>query len=123
MVAGHSLGGVAASSVAGGSDRRVRGLLLWASFPNGSIAGEADLEVTSISGSEDGLSTPAKVRASADDLTAGTELVEVEGATHAFFGDYGTQSGDGTATVSRTDAQRQIQAASIALLDRVDALP
>lgn len=66
---------------------------------------------------------PAKVRPSADDLPAGTELVEVAGATHAFFGDYDTQSGDGTATVSRDDAQRQIQAASIALLDRVDALP
>ncbi len=37
-VGGHSLGGVVASSVAGSDDPRVGGLLLWASYPNSSIA-------------------------------------------------------------------------------------
>lgn len=120
-VGGHSLGGVAASSAAGGGDDRIAGLLLWASFPNGSIASRSGLDVTSVSGSEDGLATPAKIEASAADLPAGTEFVVVEGATHAYFGDYGTQSGDGTATISRADAQGQIQVASLALLERLDS--
>jgi hypothetical protein len=119
-VGGHSLGGVAASSAAGGSDVRIAGLLLWASFPNGSIASREGLDVTSVSGSEDGLATPAKIEASAEDLPPDTEFVVVDGATHAHFGDYGTQSGDGTATISRADAQDQIRAASLTLLERID---
>jgi pimeloyl-ACP methyl ester carboxylesterase len=119
-VGGHSLGGVAASSAAGGSDARIAGLLLWASFPNGSIASREGIDVTSVSGSEDGLATPAKIEASAENLPPDTEFVVVEGATHAYFGDYGTQSGDGTATISRADAQDQIRAASLALLERID---
>ena len=36
---------------------------------------------------------------------------------HSYFGDYGEQPGDGTPTVSRAEAQRQIVAATVALLD------
>jgi hypothetical protein len=119
VVAGHSLGGVAAASVAGDEDDRVLGLLLWASFPNSSLAEVTDLEVTSVSASLDGLSTPAKIADSAVDLPPDTTFVEVDGANHAQFGDYGTQEGDGTATISRAEAQRQIQAASLDLLERL----
>jgi hypothetical protein len=120
VVGGHSLGGVAAASVAGSSDE-VDGLLLWASFPNGSIADREDLEVTSISGSEDGLSTPADIDATAPRLPEDTEYVEIDGANHAQFGDYGAQSGDGEATIDPQDASEQIVDASLALLQRVDA--
>ena len=122
-VGGHSLGGVVASSVAGGTDPRVQGLLLWASYPASSIAEATALQVTSIFGSNDGLATPAKIEASKDDLPPDTQYVEIPGGTHAFFGDYGEQSGDGVASISRQDAQRQIQDASLALLERVEAAP
>ena len=120
VVAGHSLGGVVASSVAGGTDRRIRGLLLWASYPNGSIAGSEALRVMSVSASQDALATPEKIRNSKPDLPPGSEFVEVEGAVHAFFGDYGEQSGDGTPTISRSAAQEQIRAASLGLVEEVD---
>jgi hypothetical protein len=120
VVAGHSLGGVAASSVAGGDDERVAGLLLWASFPNSSLAEVGGLEASSVSGSRDGLSTPAKIDDSAADLPPGTTFVEVAGANHAQFGDYGSQRGDGTATIPRAEAQGLIQAASLELLQRVE---
>ena len=123
VVGGHSLGGVVASSVAGGTDSRVRGLLLWASYPSSSIADRTALQVTSISGSNDGLATVAKVDDAKRLLPPDTEYVVIPGGTHAFFGDYGEQSGDGTAAVSRDVAQRQIQDASLALLQRVDAAP
>lgn len=47
----------------------------------------------------------------------------VEGGIHAFFGDYGDQSGDGTPTIARADAQAQIQKATIALLASLTPKP
>jgi len=120
VVGGHSLGGVVAAAYAGGGHTGVRGLLLWASYPNGSIAGATSLAVTSVSAGNDGLATPAKIEASKPDLPAGTVFVVVAGAVHADFGDYGTQRGDGTPTVGRAQAQAEIVAASRALLERVD---
>jgi len=119
-VGGHSLGGVAASSFAAAHDDEVAGLLLHASYPLGDMA-DADLVVASVSGSEDGLTTPADVDASRADLPAATTFTEVDGAVHAFFADYGPQPGDGTPTVPREEAQAEIVAASLALLDEVAA--
>ncbi len=116
-VGGHSLGGVAASSFAERPDA-VDGLVLWASYPLGSLAGRDDLTVTSVSGTEDGLSTPEDIDASRADLPPTTTFVAVEGAVHAFFGDYGTQPGDGTPTVDRDVAQDQIVDATVGALAR-----
>ena len=123
-VGGHSLGGVVASKVAGGDDPRVRGLLLWASYPNSSIADRTQLQVTSISGSKDALATPAKIDAAKSKLPPDTRYVVIDGGIHSFFGDYGLQSGDGTPSITRDEAQAQIRAASLDLLRRVeDASP
>ena len=64
--------------------------------------GKEDLPVLSLGGARDGLSTPAKITAARHLLPADAELVEIPGAVHAQFGDYGTQPGDGTPTA--TDA-------------------
>lgn len=114
-VAGHSLGGVAASSFAGSHTDTVKGLVLWASFPLGSLA-DTSLKVASISGTNDGLATPADIDASKVDLPGSTVFTPVSGSVHAFFGDYGPQPGDGTPAVSREEAQRQIVAATVALM-------
>lgn len=119
-VGGHSLGGVAAGSFAGRLPTPVVGLLFWASYPLGSLA-DRDLVVASVSGTRDGLTTPADVEASRADLPPSSTFVAVEGAVHAFFGDYGEQSGDGTPTVSRAEAQDQIVTASVALMEAVAA--
>ncbi|MEO5610525.1 MAG: alpha/beta hydrolase [Ornithinibacter sp.] len=116
-VGGHSLGGVAASSFAQRPDA-VDGLVFWASYPLGSLAGREDLTVTSVSGTRDGLSTPMDIDASRADLPSTATFVAVEGAVHAFFGDYGEQSGDGTPTVSREVAQGEIVAATVDALAR-----
>ena len=114
-VGGHSLGGVAASSYAGSHTDAVRGLVLWASYPIGSLA-QSGLRVASVSGSADGLATPADIEASRVDLPGDTAYTVVEGGVHAFFGDYGEQPGDGTPGVSREDAQRQIVDATVTLI-------
>ncbi len=119
-VGGHSLGGVAASSYAADHPDQVDGLLLWASYPLDPLTGRDDLRVTSVSGTRDGLATPADIDASRADLPATASFVAVEGAVHAFFGDYGTQTGDGSPTISRREAQEAIADASIELVSAPD---
>jgi pimeloyl-ACP methyl ester carboxylesterase len=121
VVAGHSLGGTVAAAYAGAGHERVVGLVLWASYPARSIAGAAGLRALSVSASNDGLATPAKITASRPDLPPGTTFVEVVGAVHADFGDYGPQQGDGVPTISHEEAQRRIVAATLAFLRTVDA--
>ncbi|GAB2818564.1 hypothetical protein GCM10027022_05750 [Alpinimonas psychrophila] len=72
-----------------------------------------NVKVLSISGSKDGLSTPAKVKASKPTLPATASYLEVEGGVHAFFGDYGPQDGDGKPAISHEQARAQISAASV----------
>ena len=121
VIAGHSLGGTVAAGFASRTDRdEIAGLLLWASFPASDIASSTDLDVLSISGANDGLATPAKIEASRVDLPPETEFVEIAGALHAYFGDYGSQDGDGQAGVDREVAQAQIIAATLRQLQRIE---
>ncbi len=105
-VGGHSLGGVRACQLAQDAD----GLLLLGSYCANDLS-RTDVDVLSVSGSRDGLSTPAKVAAARDRLPSSAVTTEVQGANHADFGAYGDQPGDGTATISRADARAQISAA------------
>jgi len=117
-VGGHSLGGVSASSFAL-HNAEIKGLVLYASYPVESLRGRTGLSVLSVSGSSDGLSTPAKIDASRQLLAADTEFAAVRGGVHAFFGDYGNQPGDGEPAVSRVSAQQQIAAATVSFLGRL----
>ncbi|MET3904124.1 alpha/beta hydrolase [Paenarthrobacter sp. 4246] len=118
-VGGHSLGGVSASSFAL-SNQDVDGLLLYASYPLDSMRDRTGLKILSISGSEDGFSTPGKINASRELLPRDAAFVEVRGGNHAFFGDYGPQPGDGEPTVGRDVAQERIAAATTAFLAGID---
>ena len=104
-VGGHSLGGVRACQLAADADA----LVLFGSYCSVDVSSD-DPAVLSISGSEDGLSTPAKVDAARKLLPADAELVQIAGASHASFGDYGPQSGDGTPTISDDDMHAEVSA-------------
>ena len=125
VVGGHSLGGVVATTVADDADSDSRapvvGLLLYASYPASDVSASLAARVESISGSRDGLATPAKIRAARPDLPADTGYTVVDGAVHAFFGDYGPQPGDGTPTISHGRARSEISRASVAFVDGLDA--
>jgi Alpha/beta hydrolase family len=113
-VGGHSLGGTTAASLAD-QDERVKGLVLFASYPADNLV-RTDLKAVSISGAADGFTTPADIEASKGKLPPNTSYVVINGAVHSSFGDYGEQSGDGIATGDRSAAQTEITRAALALL-------
>jgi hypothetical protein len=119
-IAGHSLGGAMAANYIDSGATPVEGLALWASYPasSDSLADNA-IDVTSISGTLDGLSDPTKIEASRSLLPADTVYVPIEGGNHGQFGYYGLQGGDNTASISREEQQAQIVAATLALLKKI----
>ncbi|CAH0132685.1 alpha/beta hydrolase [Microbacterium sp. Bi128] len=102
-VGGHSLGGVRACQLAGDADA----LVLFASYCATDLSASG-LPVLSLSGSADGLSTPQKIADAATLLPADTAFVEIPGASHASFGAYGPQAGDGTPTADPAEVDRII---------------
>lgn len=118
-VGGHSLGGAMSARFAARNPGAVDGLVLWASYPAGGDD-VADLTVTSIYGTRDGVATQEEIEASGALLPSDTEWVAIEGGNHAQFGWYGPQGGDNVATVSMEEQQAQIVAATLALLGQLD---
>lgn len=109
VVGGHSVGGTVAASFAD-DEPKVSGLLLLASWPARSMERQ-DLAVLSVTGSADGLATPADIEDTRHRLPQGATFHVVEGAVHADFGDYGEQSGDGERGVDKPTAQEDIRGA------------
>ena len=122
LVGGHSLGGVRACQYVadqaddadldapGSSTAPIVGLVFFGSYCAADIS-DSPVAVLSIAGENDGLSTSDKIEGASDLLPASTEFVEIAGANHASFGDYGVQPGDGTATADDADVRDAITAA------------
>ena len=103
LVGGHSLGGVRACQLADDAD----GLALFASYCATDLS-DSGMPVISVSGSEDGLSTPQKIADARHLLPGDAQMHEIDGASHASFGDYGPQPGDGTPTISDEEMREQL---------------
>lgn len=117
-VGGHSMGGVKACMYAESGE--VDALVLLASYCSGDgLADRTDLDALSVSGTQDGLATPEKIDASLRDLPASTTVVRIDGASHAQFGDYGLQPGDGTPTITDEEAREQITEVLVPFLEGV----
>ncbi len=114
LVGGHSLGGVRACQLAPDAD----GLVLFGSYCANDLSATG-LPVLSISGAEDGLSTPEKIQDARGMLPADAAFVEIAGAAHASFGDYGPQAGDGTPAIDGADMTAEITASVAELLPRL----
>lgn len=97
-VGGHSLGGVRACLYAG-SDPSVHGLVLFGSYCVNDLS-KSELWAVSVSGENDGLSTPDSILKYQANLPVSTAMVEIPGANHAAFGNYGVQPGDGESSIS-----------------------
>ena len=120
-IGGHSLGGAMAARYVHQHPGTVDGLVLWAAHPaEGNDLSGFDLDAVSIYGTRDELATPQTIDASRSLLPPRTAWVPIEGGNHAQFGWYGSQRGDGEATISREAQQRVVIEATVALLEEID---
>ncbi len=117
-IGGHSLGGSMAARFAETHPGAVQGLALWASYPASSDdLSNSGLYIVSTFGAQDGLATGGKIEASRPLLPADTTWVKISGGNHAQFGWYGDQAGDNPASISRSDQQAQVVAATLGMLE------
>lgn len=90
IMSGHSLGGAFASSFASENQKIVDGLILLGAY----IYGDFPIEKTAtIYGENDEIMSK---------LQYNTNVFEIKGGNHAYFGYYGEQKGDGVATISKS---------------------
>ncbi|MGM0606418.1 MAG: alpha/beta hydrolase [Halobacteriota archaeon] len=123
MVGGHSLGGAAACRYAADPDAELEGLVLHGSYCDVDIADRSTatgepLPVLSVLGTADGVIDRDAERAGRSNLPPGATIVEIEGLTHAQFGAYGEQSGDGDPSIDDETARDRIVDALVAFVDR-----
>ncbi|MGN6271712.1 MAG: alpha/beta hydrolase [Protaetiibacter sp.] len=114
-VGGHSLGGVRACMYATDPANVVTALALFGSYCAVDLSGSG-LPVLSLVGENDRLSTPAEIADAAHLLPADAAVETIPGASHAQFGDYGLQPGDGPQQADDAAVRDAITDAMIALL-------
>lgn len=103
-ISGHSLGGAMACEYAAEHESDLAGIILFAAYPTKST----DLDTLLIYGSEDGVLNMGRVESAADLVSGRYEEIVIEGGNHAQFGNYGEQSGDGQAAISREEQQDKV---------------
>ena len=116
IVGGHSLGGSVACMDVFNNPNNFDGLFLLAAYSVNDLA-EVDIPVISMTGSEDQILDQTKFNDNKVNLPSELEVTthaelnmgstvgatiyyKVDGGNHAQFGNYGAQSGDGTATIT-----------------------
>lgn len=104
ILAGHSLGGVAAASYAAVHADAVAGVVLLASYPNEELKG---MPFLSIYGDRDSVLNREAYEKSRAFWPEDAEELVIPGGNHAQFGDYGPQHGDGEAAITMDEQQTQ----------------
>ena len=104
VIAGHSMGGVAAADYLSRHEGEFDAIVFIASYPSVDLTGFQG-KVLSIAGSVDRVLNREQYASARKKLPSGAQELVIEGGNHANFGDYGKQSGDGEATIAREDQQ------------------
>ena len=102
-IGGHSLGGAIASEYASAHSDKLSGIIVFASFPSKAI--DENLFEISIYGSNDQVLNRDKVESGKSYAPSRFYEYVIEGGNHAQFGNYGSQNGDGAATISAEEQQ------------------
>ena len=117
-IAGHSMGGVSATTYASNHLNEIDGVILLGSYPSSSTdLSDTALNVLSLYAEFDGLSTEEKIFDKAENLPSNTSYIEIIGGNHAQFGMYGEQSGDLEATISVLEQQNKMIEATLEFLN------
>ena len=98
-IGGHSLGGAMGASYVSKHPDAFEGLVLLGAYSTADLS-HTELQILSVYGSEDGVMNREKYRSCLVNLPADYREVVLEGGCHAYFGMYGHQNGDGTASLS-----------------------
>ena len=101
-IGGHSLGGSMAATHLSENPENYEGLVLLASYSTSDIS-DCGIDVLSVYGSEDKVLNKEKYNEYLSCLPKNFTEIIIEGGCHAYFGMYGEQEGDGTASVSNRE--------------------
>ena len=116
ILSGHSMGGMIAASYCA-EHENVDGAALLAAYPIKKIPdGKA---VLSVYGTEDKVLNSEAYKKAAELFPKDFTEVVIEGGNHARFGNYGEQSGDGKATISSEEQQKQTANAVIKFAETI----
>ncbi|MBC1484470.1 alpha/beta hydrolase [Listeria sp. FSL L7-1509] len=117
VIGGHSLGGVMSARFAHENEEEIQGVFFLASYPDekGSLK-NAPFPVLSITATNDQVLNKESYNENKKYLPKDTTFVSIDGGNHAQFGSYGTQHGDGKATISGEAQTEQVANAMIAWL-------
>lgn len=102
ILSGHSMGGIAAAKYACDHDN-VDGVVLLSSYPTSQLPESTAL--LSIYGTEDNVLELKAYEESKKYFPSNSTEVVLDGGNHSQFGNYGDQTGDGTATISGEEQQ------------------
>ncbi|MCR5079702.1 MAG: alpha/beta hydrolase [Bacilli bacterium] len=111
---GHSLGGTTLSMYLSGAPSPYKGIIFLASYPSKAI--DSYFNVISIYGSNDKVLNKEEYEKNKANFPSNYKEVVIEGGNHGYFGNYGEQKGDGEASISRNEQQRQTKDAIVPLL-------
>ena len=104
-LAGHSMGGAMIANYAAKTSNQVDGLFMLAAYPTENLTA-AEYPILFIYGSNDGVVNRDKLATGLTLTPASAVNYEIPGGNHAYFGDYGEQKNDGTATISHEQQQK-----------------
>ena len=117
-IAGHSLGGVAATQFAFERPDVIDALALYAAYPQEQHnLSDSQLPVLSLAGEVDQVLNWEKYEQTKALLPSTTRFELLEGANHSQFGDYGPQDGDGVASLTPDEQWSRAVEMSLALFD------
>ena len=101
-IGGHSLGGAMAASYLANHIEDYEGLILLGPYSTADIS-DTDINVLSVFGSEDKVMNRDKYEDNKSNLPSDFTEFVIDGGCHAYFGMYGPQDGDGTATITNEE--------------------
>ena len=113
-LSGHSLGGAMAAGYVADHAEEFEGLVLLAAYATKDLP--EDLSVLSVYGSEDKVLNAENYEAGRAYLPADYTELCVAGGNHAWFAYYGEQAGDGTASITKEDQQKQTVDAIVTMI-------
>ncbi|MGM9530235.1 alpha/beta hydrolase, partial [Intestinibacter sp.] len=99
---------------------KIDGVVLISSYPIDSYLKEIGMDVLSIWGSKDGVIDFQALIDAKEKLPSDTTYIEIEGANHSQFGDYGTYKKDETALISEEQQQNKAVSSIVNFIQAIE---